>query len=395
MTHEEPVFSQLEKIVNEQDISVALAWLVDHFRTSGEHHQLFETRKMQVRHGLGLSLLYRNEPDQLDEPTQRSLEDGLLEVCREVGTLLFKKGELREGWMYLQPVGDRELNESLLKQIEVNDDNRDTIIEVALHEGAAPEYGYAMLLEGFGTCNAITTFDTHCIRFDSSVRQNLAALLVVHLYKELVNNIRNHIEQHEKSLPESESLNELLQDRQWLTEGGNHHVDTTHLASLMRIGRIVHSADELGQLHELTRYGAMLSSDFHYQGDPPFEDCYRDHGLFYRALVTDDPEAAEAAIKHFEQKTKTVDRAQYGAAAVETLVDLLCRLGRNQQALEVYTEQLYRQEDLVGIAPNIFDIAKSPEEISFLTTFFRSQNDLLGFSVGLLSSKSHAASGQK
>ena len=121
---------------------------------------------MRVRRQLGLSVLYQETPDELDGDQQRQLEDGLLAACREVGTLLVKSGELQQGWMYLQPVGDRTLNEKLIRSIPITDDNIDALIETSVSQGAAPEYGYELLLKHYGTCNGITTFDTQAGMFD-------------------------------------------------------------------------------------------------------------------------------------------------------------------------------------------------------------------------------------
>ncbi len=380
-------FKQFDAIANEQDVPTALQWLGDHFRELGDLQQLFEARKMAVRHGLGLSLLYESQPDQLDESAQHQLEEGLLDTCREVGTLMIQQGEIREGWLYLQPVGDRQLAEELLNNIEVTDSNIETLIEVGLFDGAAPELGYQLLLQHQGTCNAITTFERDCGRLDKPTRQRLAALLVQHLYRELVENIRGHIEKHEQQMPDAKSLVELLDGRDWLTAGGNHHIDTTHLASATRIGQIVDKPDELRMLFEFTQYGQKLDGDFHYEGEPPFEQTYVDFGIFYRALATREAQAIDDAVQHFSKKTKKVDRTQFGAIAFECLVDFLFRVGKHQQAIDVYTEQLYGSDDLTGLAPHIFELAQTASQLATTAQFFEDKDDLLGYSVSLLKSK--------
>lgn len=387
MADDPNTFKQLETIANEQDVPAALEWLGDHFREQGDFQQLFEARKMAVRHRLGLSLLYESQPDQLDENAQHQLEEGLLDTCREVGTLMIQQGDIRDGWLYLQPVGDRQSAEELLNNIPVTDENIETLIEVGLFEGAAPELGYQLLLQHQGTCNAITTFERDCGRLDKPTRQLLAGLLVRHLYRELVENIRGHIEKHEQKMPDSLSLVELLDGRDWLTAGGNHHIDTTHLASVTRIGQIVDHPDELKMLFEFTRYGQALDSDFHYEGEPPFEQSYVDYGIFYHALATREAAAIGDAVQHFSKKTKAIDRAQFGAIAFEVLVDLLFRAGKHQQAIDVYAEQLYGADDLSGLAPHIFELAQTATQLATTAQFFEDKNDLLGYSVSLLKAK--------
>jgi hypothetical protein len=384
MTSENPAFEQLESVAEQSGIAEAIEYLIQHFRRAGEYHQLFEALKLKVRFDLGLPLLYGESPDPIDDQRQRRLEDGLLAACREVGTELLKAGNLQEGWMYLQPLADRELIRELVTGVEVTDDNRDALIDIGLSQRAAPELGYRLLLETYGTCNAITTFDTQIMHFERPLQKQLAALLVDHLYRELVANVRGHIEKQESQRPESFSLRELTSRRAWLFANGGHHVDTTHLASIMRIGRIVDQVTRLQQLLELAEYGQQLAADFQYAGSPPFENTYPDHVIFYRSLLGLD---VEQAIRHFADKIPTTERSQYGLIAVETVVDLLSRTGNRQQALDLAIEQLLGQQDLTGLAPHVFEIAASPAEFRKLMEHYREQEDLLGFSIGLLKTK--------
>ncbi len=384
MTSEKSAFKQLESIAQQRGVAEAIEFLIAHFRQQREYHQLFEALKLKVRHELGLPLLYGESPDLIDDQRQRQLEDGLLAACREVGAELIKAGKLQEGWMYLQPIGDRKLIQELIESIEVTTANTDALIDIGLSQGAAPELGYRLLLANYGTCNAITTFDTQIIQLERPLQKQLAAMLVDHLYQELVSNIQGQIGNQESVRPDVDSLRELTASRAWLTANGGHHIDTTHLASIMRIGRIVDQESRLQQLLELAEYGQELDADFQYAGSPPFENTYSDHAIFYRALIGTD---VAQAIAHFTAKIQTTDRNQYGLIAVETLVDLLNRTGNRQRALNVAIEQLVGQQDLTGLAPNVFEIATTSTEFQQLMNHFRVQDDLLGYSIGLLLSK--------
>ena len=70
--------------------------------------------------------------------------------------------------------------------------------------------------------------------------------------------------------------------------------------------------------------------------------------------------------------------------ADETLVDLLVRVGKIDEALEVATQQLMGNEETIGIAPSVFEIARNPAQLKRLGDVYRSKNDLLGFAVALL-----------
>ena len=378
-------FDQIESLSTEQGAGAAIDFLVDHFRDSDEHHSLFEALKMQARHSLGLPILYGQGADQLNESEQRTLEDRLLIACREVGTRMFQQGKLREGWLYLQPVGDRKLNRELMSAVVVNQENADELVEIAFAGGADPETGFQVILERFGTCNAITTIDTQAGQFDRATRINLAEMLVNHLYRELVANVVNHVTENEGQRPATNRLSELLHERSWLTQSGGHHIDTTHLASIMRIGRIAQDPDVLKMLVELAEYGIQLQDDFQYPGEPPFESTYGDHLVYYRALANPtDPQTIGKAIAHFEKKTTTTDREQYGLIATETLVELLYRTGNTGQAIQLATEQLAGQTDVAGVSPNIFEMAEGQDELAQVAEYCREHQDLLGFGISII-----------
>ena len=379
-------FDELQRISEESGVEKSLDFLEHHFRKDKDFFKLFEVLKMRCRHQLGLPLIYSQQPDDLTPPQQRELEDRLLAACREVGTLFFESGMIEEGWMYLQPVGDKQLNEKLVRSIETNQDNIDTLIEVAVSQGAAPGYGFQLLLKHYGTCNGITTFDTQAARFDVGVQRQMASAIVQQIHAELLENVLKSVEELGESerasqLDSNSSLSQILQSFPELTVDGAHHIDTTHLSSAMRIARLLEDPSEILMAKELANYGSKLAEDFQYPGAAPFEDTYLDHGLFFAALLG---EQVDEAVEHFKSKADTVDAYQFGPVADETLVDLLFRLGRTDEALQVATQRLMGNENTMGIAPSVFEIAKNPDQLQKLRDAYRSQDDLLGFAVAVL-----------
>ena len=390
----EQVFTQLETLAAESGVEAALDYLADHFRESGDFFQLFEALKMKVRHQAGLPILYAAQPDDMPEATQRALEDGLLEACREVGTGLVQSGKLREGWMYIQPLADRELSKKLVREFPVADDVLDDLIDITIAGGADPEYGYGLLLERYGTCNAITAYDTQVSQLDIGTQRQLAVLLVQHLYSELTGNVRRHLKQAAEEKGESDptaeltdmGLSELIADRRWVFANGGHHIDTTHLASTVRIGRIVDDQASLQMLLELTEYGNQLSPDFHYAGSAPFEKTYPDHLQYYSGLLDKN---LERATRHLEQKAKSAASDHDRYMAYHVLVDFLSRTGQSQQAIKVATEQLLGTPDEDSFqqpmaVPEVFGLAKNEADFDQLREFYRQRDDALGFTIGLL-----------
>ncbi len=390
-------FEELQRLADTSGVEQSLDFLEHQFRRDKEYFKLFEVLKIRCRHLLGLPLIYSRQPDDLDETQQRKLEDGLLGACREIGTLFFKAGQFQEGWMYLQPVGDKSLNEKLVRSIMPDEENIDALIDMTVSQGAAPAYGYRLLLQHYGTCNGITTFDTQAMRFDRHTQKKMARVLLNHIYDELTENVRYAIRQTPDENPTTgdqasaskespsdsrpASLMELMDRHQELTNGGAHHIDTTHLASVMRIARLVDDPEDLRKAYELAIYGSRLHADFQYPGSPPFEETYVDHGYYFGSLLGRD---VDAAISHFENKTRTLDADELGPVAEETLVDLLVRLGRNDDAITVMTERLLGKYESLGIAPPPLEIANSPESLKRLRQFYEANGDLLGFAVSVL-----------
>ncbi len=151
----------------------------------------------------------------------------------------------------------------------------------------------------------------------------------------------------------------------------------------MRIARSVVEPDDLRKAAELAAYGIRLPEEFQYPSPPPFEETYTDHLVYFNGLL-DNP---TAAIEHFEQKCETVDAQQFGSVAYETLVDFLVRVGMNGKAIEVLTSQVIGRFEPLGIAPQIFEIVSTKQELALVQEFYRDQEDLLGFAIGVMKEK--------
>jgi hypothetical protein len=150
-------FDQLDSALAAGGQEGALAEAARLLREQKKYHELFEVLKMQVRRRIGLPVLYSDSGDSLAEAQRTQLEEGLVASCREVGTLFLQDGRVREGWMYLRPVGDKAEAARLLAAIEPSEENTEDLIEVCLHEGIDIGRGFGLVLSSYGTCSSITT----------------------------------------------------------------------------------------------------------------------------------------------------------------------------------------------------------------------------------------------
>ena len=374
-------FEAIEAQLSTGGIDVALAHLAEILKSQARYHELFDARLMQARRRLGLPVILNKSIDDLPEPLRTQVENAYLEACKEVGHLLLDSGKVGEAWRYLRPVGDNAAVAEKLQLIEPDDDNIQQLIEVALHEGVAPVFGFRLVLENYGTCNAITTFDAEMHRRGNETRQDAAALLIRHLHRELLANVQFDVKRQEGSEPAEQTLADLTSQRDWLFSNNNYHVDTTHLASVVRFARLVVVPELLRLAYDLTEYGRRLGPQYHAPGEEPFTNNYVHHGLFFAAQLGQN---VDAALEHFGTRAKTADIENEGTAAVEVYVVLLDRLKRYSDALEAALRLLPASGGTMGFAPPLLELAQRADGYDRLMTAYRERGNLMGYAAALV-----------
>ena len=266
-------------------------------------------------------------------------------------------------------------------RIQAGDSNIDELVEVLLQEGVDVERGFQIVLDSYGTCNSITTYETVVSHKSKPEQRKVAKLLLDHVHAELFNNVKSDIAHRSEAEAEETTLAELVADREWLFGEHAYHIDTTHLASTTRFSRILEDEVSLRKALDLTYYGRMLNSQFQYEGDEPFTDIYPDHALYYQALLG---ENVEEALAHFKQKAHDVPRNQWGTLAVEVYIDLLNRIGKVDEAIAATAELIQPGERTSGLAPSLLELCESKGDYSQLVESCRGANDVLGFATGLM-----------
>ena len=363
--------------------------MVNYFRTEQKPQELFEALKMQVRHRLGLSLIVVGNEESRAEDVEQQLEQGLLNACREAGTMLIKQGRVGEGWMYLRPTGDLETTRQALAELEISDENYEEMIQVLLHEGVDVARGYQAVLDHQGTCNSITLFEQSLQQRSKSDRMAAAARLLDHFYEELSTIVRTDVAQREKPAGEDESLLDMIDSRKWLLDDGGYHLDTTHLSSTVKIAAILEEPEQIQKAYELCQYGRRLHHQFQYPGEEPFLDFYPSYLNFYSILRG---ENVEAGLKVFHRKAQTVDTVQHGTGAIETYVDLLTRIGRHSEAVQAAVDLVPDDVPPQRIIPLLIEIAEKAKAAGDDATqpildYCEKHNDILGYAAVLHAAK--------
>ncbi len=363
-----------------------LAQAVDFLRAERRAMELFEAIKMQVRSRLGLPLISDPNDPLPNEQVERQLETGLLDACREVGAMLIDDGRVSEGWMYLRPLGDLDFARQKFGEIEINDDNYDEMIQVLLHEGVDVGRGYRAVLKQQGTCNGITLFEQAIVSRDKQDRQAAAAELLDHFYDELSDAVRHDIAHRDKENPQaqredgsSQSLGEMVQTRPWLLGKDGYHLDTSHLAAVVRVSVVLQEPEQWKKARDLAMYGRKLSHQYQYPGNEPFVDFYPNYGVFFDILRG---HQVDSGLKLFERKARSVDVGEHGPGAIETYVDLLDRLGRQPQAVQIAVELAPDEIPAQQIVPMLIDVAtRSGDASTFepIKNYCRKKEDVLGY----------------
>ena len=378
------LFDQLEQQSTSGGVDAVLEHLITSLQQDKKHHELFEALKMQVRHRAGLPLLYGESGDDLDSKQRTLLEDGLLGACRQVGTGLLEDGRVSEGWMYMRPVGDMSAAREMINKIEVQDDNIDEMVEVLLQEGVDPARGFSVVLQNYGTCNAITTFESVMPQKGKADQRAVAQLLLRHVHQELFTNVKADVAGRQDSEPTATTLAELIAGQEGMFGEHSYHIDTTHLASTTRFSRILEDEESLRLALDLTQYGKELHEQFQYEGDEPFTDIYRDHAFYFQALLG---ENLDEALAYFKDRSDNVDTNQWGTVGIETYIDLLARVGKLEEAIAVTIEKTQPGQRTMGLAPSLLELCERSGNYSPLMDACRGSDDVLGFATGLMQAK--------
>src|SRR5262249_5468729 len=151
-------------------------------------------------------------------------------------------------------------------------------------QGANHRKGFELILEHYGTCSAISSFEQ--LPFDEATRTACADRLVRQVHEHLASSLRHDIiTRGEPEPPAAATVTELVAGRDCLFADDAYHIDISHLASTVRLAPILTDPATIALAVGLTDYGRRLSERHRYEGDPPFERTYEDHAVYLRALI--------------------------------------------------------------------------------------------------------------
>jgi hypothetical protein len=376
-------FDALEAVFAKGSRGGTLDQLISALRDRKDYHRLFDALLLKRKFELGLPLSRPSSMSDVPDASRKQVEETYVAAAREVGDLFLAQGDIPNAWTYHQVIREpgkvAAAIDALPNAMEPGD-RLEELLHIALFQGVNPAKGILMSLKAHGTCSTITALDQTIPNLTPEQRQTSAKVMVRSLYYDLTDSVRRDVERKIAVLPPNEPLRALLAGRDWLQEGGNYHIDVSHLHAVVRFARSIEPpAEELDLALQLAEYGQKLVPQLQYAGEPPFEDYYKAHAAFFRALLDRD---RENAIGYFRDRLAAASSDADKPIIAYVIVDLLTRICRLDEAVELASKYLTNLGEEVRFS--FAELCVRAGRLDALRSAARSNNDLVGFAAALL-----------
>jgi hypothetical protein len=382
----ESAFDTLGPMLESADPASSLDYLIRQFRESKDYHLMFEARLMKKRLELGLPLIQAPNLAALPPDVQTKYQQLLVEAAQETGELFLASGDIAKAWPYLRATGDVQRVAAAIERVEPGE-NVEAIIEIAFMQGVHPAKGLELVIEKFGLCRALTYFGGNGGEKD---REQCIAVLAKNIYSELLASLENAIEEREGHKTELPSITSLIEGRDWLFGEYSSYIDPSHVVSLLQYSPEVTVPETLRQFHDLCEYGKRLSANFQFPGRPPFENSFVDYDHFVQALLGVD---VDEHIAHFRKKVVETETA--GNWPAQILVNLLVRVDRYREALEVSLEYLPGAHASEIACPTAQQLCELAGDLDRLAELARERGDVLTYVAAHLEAAAPAAAAKR
>ncbi|HEV3446220.1 MAG TPA: hypothetical protein VG099_16375 [Gemmataceae bacterium] len=381
---------ELQRTLSSKGPEAAIEQLCTVLRSQKDYANLFYALLLKKRHALGVSPVPTEGANELPEAVHVPYEEAIREAGRLVGQLYLDEGDIPHAWMYYRMLGETEPVAKALERYQFKEEeDPQQLIEIAFHHGVHPRKGFDWILDRYGICSTITTVSGHQFP-DPAVREYCIRGLVRALYEQLRQRLAEEVARHEGKAPEGQSVRQLMAGKDYLFEDDFYHVDVSHLSSIVQMSVHLSRGAELDMARELCAYGQRLSPRFQYAGDPPFEEQYRDYGIYLSVLAGD---KVDEGIAHFRAKAENADPETVGTFPAEVLVNLLVRIDRPAEALQVARQFLTKPQSTPSSCPSIVELCRQTRDYKTLAEVAREQGDPVHFMAGLLAGNTFTPKG--
>ena len=378
--------NELEKTAQTEGSLAVIERLISNLRASRSYDRLFDAMMLRRKFEMGLPLVRPTSFDDVAEESQDEFRESYIDAAREVGQLLLEDNDIPRAWIYFRTIGEPEPVRAALDRFELSDapdeqsEQTEKVVQVALYEGASPARGLEIMLQTHGTCNTITAMDQHLPQMSAADRKRAAEVLINTLYDDLLRSLQMDVQQREGAVPSESGIHEVITGRDFLFEDGNYHIDVSHLASVVRFGRVLQPGNpHLDRVIELAEYGSRLSDQFQYSHEQPFEDFYPAHLHYYHVLTKRD---VEGGLRYFCEKLDTETETSDRQLIAYVIVDLLSRIDRRTDAMAVAEKHLSDVED-----PGSFSFAElclQCDRMDVLQRTAQARDDFVAYAAALV-----------
>ncbi len=379
---EQQLFDDLKQALDHEGATPAIDRLCQALREGKDYTGLFYALLMKKRYELGVSPVPTGSAQDLPAEVHAPYEEAIRQAGRLVGNLFLEDGNIANAWAFFRMLGEPEPVAKALENFHpVEGEDCHPVVDIAFHQGVHVRKGFELILQRFGICSAITTLSGQDFGHAPADREYCIHRLVRALYDELKERLIGEIEHKQGFKPTAQTVRDLIAGRDWLFAEDFYHVDVSHLSSVVQMASHLGPCPELDLARELCAYGQNLSSRFQFTSDPPFEDQYKDYGIYLAILAGDH---VEEGLAHFRKKAEEADPQTVGTYPAEVLVNLLLRLNRSQEALAVARKYLSRADDTRLSCPGIADLCQRNKDFLALAEVAREQGNAVHYVAGLL-----------
>jgi hypothetical protein len=384
-----PDFDDLETVLESDGPGPALDRLIERLDAAREYRQLLDALLLKARHELGLPLIQVGRYADLPDDKRTRFEDRYVDALRRVGSRFLEADDVPTAWAYFRAIGETAPVASALETSTAAQDPEKLgpLIEIAFHQGANPRRGFELILEHYGACSAITSLE-QLGPVDPAIRAACVERLIRHIHGQLAANIRADIAQRgQPAPPEGASIAQLVAGRDWLFSDESYHIDVSHLTSTVRGSLQAADPETIDLAVDLAEYGRRLSPRLQYDGAPPFEKTFEDHYVFLRTIRGVD---VDAGVAHFRAKLPAdVDAAEdlESTLPAQVLVNLLVRLDRLDEAVDVAAERLGDVPDSLLACPPLAELCQRAGKLDRLATAARTLNQPVSFLAAKIQSR--------
>ncbi len=379
------LFDDLQQTLRQAGPAAAIDRLCRELQDQKDYAGLFYALLMKKRHELGVSPIATGSNQDLPPQAHQAFEEGIREAARTVGNLYLRDGQIPQAWAYFRMLGETAPIAEALEKVELREDEDcQPLIDIAFHQGVLPVRGFDWVLQRYGICSAITTLSGGELPFPPEVRAGCIRKLVRALHAELLDRLRGEISRQQGFEATGKTVAELIAGRDWLFGDDYYHIDLSHLNATVQMATQLDGGAELQLARELCAYGKKLSPRFRYQSDPPFDDQYIDYDKYLAILTGED---VEGGLAHFRAKADAADPENIGTYPAEVLVNLLLRLGRADEALEIARRHLARLGDGRLSCPNVVELCQKTGRYDVLAEVAREQGHAVNYVAGIIAAQ--------